>query len=165
MPARKTTDPSIETGLIPIGKKAPAFSLKDASGKTVKLSDFKGRKVVLYFYPKDLTPGCTTEACGFRDDHTAIESAGAVVLGVSADDIDSHRKFSEKYTLPFRLLSDPDHATIEKYGAWVEKSMYGKKYWGVSRITYVIDEEGKVLHVFPKVKPDGHSQEILALIS
>ncbi|MEY4168634.1 MAG: thioredoxin-dependent thiol peroxidase [Acidobacteriota bacterium] len=164
MPAKKTTDSDNPTGTIPVGKKAPAFSLKDGNGKTVKLSDFKGRKVVLYFYPKDLTPGCTTEACGFRDEHVAIEAAGAVVLGVSTDEVDTHRKFSEKFSLPFQLLSDPDHSTIEKYGAWVEKSMYGKKYWGVSRITYIIDEEGKVLHLFSKVKPDGHSREILAAL-
>jgi peroxiredoxin Q/BCP len=165
MPAKKATSASETSSLLPVGRKAPAFSLKNAAGKTVKLSDFKGKKVVLYFYPKDLTPGCTTEACGFRDDYTLLLQQGVEVLGVSADEVASHQKFVEKHSLPFPLLSDPDHAMIEKYGAWVEKSMYGKKYWGVARITYVIDEDGRVAHVFPKVKPDGHSQEILAILT
>ncbi|NBO64055.1 MAG: thioredoxin-dependent thiol peroxidase [Acidobacteria bacterium] len=150
--------------MIPVGKKAPAFSLKNAEGKTVKLSDFKGQKVVLYFYPKDLTPGCTTEACAFRDDYAELQARGVAVVGVSADDVASHLKFAEKHSLPFQLLSDPDHGMIEKYGAWGEKSMYGKKYWGVVRITYILDEEGRVTHIFPKVKPDGHSREILAAL-
>ncbi|MEY3282733.1 MAG: thioredoxin-dependent thiol peroxidase [Acidobacteriota bacterium] len=164
MPAKKTTPAETDSKTIPVGKKAPAFSLKNGAGKTVKLSDFKGRKVVIYFYPKDLTPGCTTEACAFRDDYAELQARGVEVLGVSADDVASHLKFSEKYNLPFQLLSDPDHTMIEKYGAWAEKSMYGKKYWGVVRMTYIIDEEGLVTHVFPKVKPDGHSQEILAAL-
>lgn len=165
MPAKKATSASETSSLLPVGGKAPAFSLKNAAGKTVKLSDFKGKKVVLYFYPKDLTPGCTTEACGFRDDYSLLQQHGVEVIGVSADEVASHQKFVEKHSLPFPLLSDPDHTMIEKYGAWVEKSMYGKKYWGVARITYVIDEEGRIAHVFPKVKPDGHSQEILALLT
>lgn len=164
MPARKTTSAETDSKTIPVGKKAPAFALKNAAGKTVKLSDFKGRKVVIYFYPKDLTPGCTTEACAFRDDYAELQARGVEVLGVSADDVASHLKFSEKYNLPFQLLSDPDHTMIEKYGAWGEKSMYGKKYWGVVRMTYIIDEEGLVTHVFPKVKPDGHSREILTAL-
>lgn len=164
MPARKTTAAETDSKTIPVGKKAPAFSLKNGAGKTVKLSDFKGRKVVIYFYPKDLTPGCTTEACAFRDDYAELQARGVEVLGVSADDVASHLKFSEKYNLPFQLLSDPDHTMIEKYGAWGEKSMYGKKYWGVVRMTYIIDEEGLVTHVFPKVKPDGHSREILTAL-
>ena len=164
MPARKTTAAETDSKTIPVGKKAPAFSLKNGAGKTVKLSDFKGRKVVIYFYPKDLTPGCTTEACAFRDDYAELQARGVEVLGVSADDVASHLKFSEKYNLPFQLLSDPDHTMIEKYGAWGEKSMYGKKYWGVVRMTYIIDEEGRVSHVFPKVKPDGHSREIMAAL-
>jgi len=164
MPARKTTPAETDSKTIPVGKKAPAFSLKNAAGKTVKLSDFKGRKVVIYFYPKDLTPGCTTEACAFRDDYADLQARGVEVLGVSADDVASHLKFSEKYNLPFQLLADPDHTMIEKYGAWGEKSMYGKKYWGVVRMTYIIDEEGRVSHVFPKVKPDGHSREIMAAL-
>jgi peroxiredoxin Q/BCP len=165
MPAKKATSASETSSLLPVGGKAPAFSLKNAAGKTVKLSDFKGKKVVLYFYPKDLTPGCTTEACGFRDDYSLLQQHGVEVIGVSADEVASHQKFVEKHSLPFPLLSDPDHTMIEKYGAWVEKSMYGKKYWGVARITYVIDEEGRIAHVFPKVKPDGHSQEILTLLT
>jgi peroxiredoxin Q/BCP len=165
MPAKKATSASETSSLLPVGGKAPAFSLKNAAGKTVKLSDFKGKKVVLYFYPKDLTPGCTTEACGFRDDYSLLQQHGVEVIGVSADEVASHQKFVEKHSLPFPLLSDPDHTMIEKYGAWVEKSMYGKKYWGVARITYVIDEEGRIAHAFPKVKPDGHSQEILALLT
>ena len=164
MPARKTTAAETDSKTIPVGKKAPAFSLKNGAGKTVKLSDFKGRKVVIYFYPKDLTPGCTTEACAFRDDYAELQARGVEVLGVSADDVASHLKFSEKYNLPFQLLSDPDHTMIEKYGAWGEKSMYGKKYWGAVRMTYIIDEEGLVTHVFPKVKPDGHSREILTAL-
>ncbi|MBK9317107.1 MAG: thioredoxin-dependent thiol peroxidase [Acidobacteria bacterium] len=147
-----------------VGSKAPAFSLKNAEGKTVKLSDFKGKKVVIYFYPKDMTPGCTIEACAFRDDYTKLKKRGVEVLGVSADDEKSHRKFTEKYSLPFPLLSDPDHTMIEKYGAWGEKSMYGKKYMGIIRMTYIIDENGKVAHVFPKVKPDTHSQEVIGIV-
>ncbi|QQS46739.1 MAG: thioredoxin-dependent thiol peroxidase [Acidobacteriota bacterium] len=147
-----------------IGSKAPAFSLKDADGRTVKLSDFKGRKVVIYFYPKDMTPGCTKEACAFRDDYAELKKRNVEVLGVSADDQKSHRKFADKYSLPFPLLSDPDHSMIEKYGAWGEKSLYGKKYMGIIRMTYIIDEEGKVAHVFSKVKPETHSQEVLELV-
>jgi peroxiredoxin Q/BCP len=147
-----------------VGDKAPAFSLKNTEGKTVKLSDFKGKKVVLYFYPKDDTPGCTKEACAFRDDYAQLQKRGVVVLGVSADDQRSHQKFTEKYSLPFTLLSDPDHTMMEKYDAWVEKNMYGRKYMGVARITYVIDEEGKIAHLFPKVKPETHSQDVLRVI-
>jgi len=146
------------------GDKAPAFSLKDTDGKTVKLSDFKGRKLVLYFYPKDDTPGCTKEACAFRDDHAQLKKRGVEVVGVSADDLKSHQKFTEKYSLPFTLLSDPDHEMIEKYGAWGEKSLYGKKYMGILRITYIIDEAGKIAHVFHKVKPETHGQDVIAVI-
>jgi thioredoxin-dependent peroxiredoxin len=144
-----------------VGAKAPAFSLKDAHGHTVKLSDFKGQKVVLYFYPKDDTPGCTKEACSFRDEFAQLKKRGAAVLGVSADTEKAHQKFTEKYSLPFTLLSDPEHGMIEKYGAWVEKSMYGRKYLGIARITYLIDEAGKIAHVFPKVKTDTHAQEVI----
>jgi peroxiredoxin Q/BCP len=146
------------------GDKAPAFSLKNTEGRTVKLSDFKGKKVVLYFYPKDDTPGCTKEACAFRDDYAQLKQRGVVVLGVSGDDQKSHQKFTEKYSLPFTLLSDPDHGMMEKYNAWVEKSMYGRKYMGVARITYIIDEAGRIAHVFPKVKPETHSQDVLRVI-
>ncbi len=147
-----------------VGAKAPAFSLKDTTGATVKLSDFKGQKIVLYFYPKDDTPGCTKEACGFRDEFAQLKKRGAVVLGVSADNQKAHQKFTEKYSLPFTLLSDPEHEMIEKYGAWVEKSMYGRKYMGIARITYIIDEAGKIAHVFGKVKPDTHAQEVISAL-
>ncbi|MBK6796391.1 MAG: thioredoxin-dependent thiol peroxidase [Acidobacteria bacterium] len=150
--------------MLKVGSKAPAFSLKNSAGGTVKLSDFKGRKIVLYFYPKDMTPGCTTEACNFRDDYSQLKKRGVEVIGVSADEVKSHEKFAAKYSLPFPLLSDPDHSMIEKYGAWGEKSMYGKKYMGIIRMTYIIDEEGKVAHVFPKVKTNTHSAEVIGVI-
>ena len=150
--------------MLKAGDKAPAFALNDADGNKVKLSDFKGKKVVLYFYPKDLTPGCTIEACAFRDDIGPIKKLGAVVLGVSADSEKLHQKFRDKHSLNFPLLADTDHAMSEKYGAWQEKSMYGKKYWGIARITYIIDENGKIAKVWPKVKPDGHSQEVIAAL-
>ena len=153
-----------ETKTLKAGDKAPAFSLKNTEGKTVKLSDFKGKKVVLYFYPKDMTPGCTKEACGFRDDFAQLKKRGVEVLGVSGDDQASHHKFTEKYSLPFTLLSDPDHEMMAKYGAWGEKSMYGKKFMGVLRITYIIDEDGKIAHIFKKVNTDTHSQDVLKVI-
>jgi thioredoxin-dependent peroxiredoxin len=142
------------------GDKAPAFTLNDKEGKAVSLSDFKGRFVVLYFYPKDDTPGCTVEACSFRDAFDRIEGLDAVVLGVSPDDAASHRKFATKYGLPFTLLSDPEHAVAEAYGAWGEKSNYGKKYFGILRSTFVIGPDGSVRRTFAKVKPEGHSQEV-----
>ena len=150
--------------MLEVGDKAPTFTLNDADGNRVKLADFKGRKVVLYFYPKDLTPGCTIEACAFRDDIGAIKKLGAVVLGVSADDEKTHQKFRGKHNLNFPLLADVNHEVSEKYGAWQEKSMYGRKYWGIARITYLIDENGKLAKVWPKVKPDGHSQEVIEAI-
>jgi peroxiredoxin Q/BCP len=147
-----------------VGDKAPAFTLEDQSGKTVKLSDFKGKKVVLYFYPKDDTPGCTREACSFRDEHSALQKAGAVVLGVSPDSEASHAKFAGKYKLNFPLLADPDHAVSEKYGAWGEKSLYGRKFVGIQRSTFLIDGSGKVARVWPKVKVDGHVDQVLEAI-
>ena len=147
-----------------VGDKAPAFSLEDQSGKTVKLSDFKGKTVVLYFYPKDDTPGCTREACAFRDEHSALKKAGAVVLGVSPDSGPSHAKFAGKYNLPFPLLADTDHAISEKYGAWGEKSLYGRKFMGITRSTFLIDASGKVARVWPKVKVDGHVDQVLEAI-
>jgi thioredoxin-dependent peroxiredoxin len=147
-----------------VGDKAPSFSLKNIEGRTIKLSDYKGKKVVLYFYPKDMTPGCTKEACGFRDDFAQLKKRGVEVLGVSGDNQQSHQKFTEKYSLPFTLLSDPEHETMEKYGAWGEKNMYGKKMMGVLRMTYIIDEEGKIAHIFKKVKTDTHSQDVLQAI-
>ncbi len=153
-----------ESKLLNVGAKAPAFSLKNTEGKTVKLSDLKGKKVVLYFYPKDMTPGCTVEACGFRDDYAQLKKRGVEVIGVSGDDQKSHQKFTEKYSLPFTLLSDPTHEMMEKYGAWGEKSLYGRKFMGVLRITYIIDEEGRIAHAFGKVKTDTHSKDVISAI-
>lgn len=147
--------------MIEEGKKAPTFALKDQSGETVKLAAHAGKYVVLYFYPKDDTPGCTKEACGFRDEHTKLEKAGAVVLGVSPDASARHAKFIEKYQLPFTLLADTEHAVAEKYGAWGEKVNYGKKYMGIIRSTFLIGPDGKVAKVWPKVKAEGHAQEVL----
>ena len=146
------------------GDKAPAFTLKNTEGKTVKLSDFKGKKVALYFYPKDMTPGCTKEACGFRDDYAELKKRGVEVVGLSADDQALHQKFTEKYSLPFTLLTDADHSVMEKYGAWGEKNMYGKKIVGVLRSTFIIDEEGRIAHIFRKVKTDTHSQDVLKVV-
>ena len=146
------------------GAKAPSFTLPADDGRRVALKEFKGRTVVLYFYPKDDTTGCTTEACGFRDSWRAVQAAGAVVLGVSPDGAASHQKFKKKYELPFALLADEDHAVAEAYGAWGEKSMYGRKYFGVLRTTYIIDSAGKIAHVFEKVKPRGHAALVLAAI-
>jgi len=140
---------------------APDFTLESDQGGTVSLTDFRGKKVVLYFYPKDNTSGCTKEACSFRDENAAISMKGAVVIGVSPDSVASHQKFRGQYELPFYLLSDPDHEVAEMYGAWGEKRMYGKSYLGIIRSTYVIDEEGKIIKVFPKVKVEGHVDEVL----
>jgi len=150
--------------MLAVGDKAPPFTLNDADGNKVKLSDFKGKKVVLYFYPKDLTPGCTVEACAFRDDVGALKKLGAVVLGVSADSEKTHGKFRAKHNLNFPLLADVNHEVSEKYGAWQEKSMYGRKYWGIARITYIIDEKGKVAKAYEKVKPAVHSEEVIEAI-
>lgn len=171
MPAKKaaakaatSSKDSTDAKLLKVGAKAPAFSLTDAEGKTVKLSDFKGKKVALYFYPKDMTPGCTVEACGFRDDYAQLKKRGIEVLGVSGDDQKSHRKFTEKHSLPFTLLSDPSHEMMERYGAWGEKTLYGRKFMGVLRITYIIDEEGRIAHVFGKVKTDTHSKDVISAV-
>ncbi len=146
------------------GDKAPGFSLPDQSGATVSLSQFKGRHVVLYFYPKDATPGCTTEACDFRDEHSALVKAGAVVLGVSPDSVASHQKFATKQGLPFSLLADPDHALADAYGVWGEKSLYGRKFMGLIRATFLIGPDGKVVRVWPKVKVAGHVAEVLSTL-
>ncbi|MDZ7372742.1 MAG: thioredoxin-dependent thiol peroxidase [candidate division KSB1 bacterium] len=143
------------------GQLAPDFTLPDSDGRLHRLADYRGRKVVLYFYPKDGTPGCTTEACSFRDAYSILQEHGIVVLGVSPDSVSSHRKFAEKHGLPFPLLSDPEHKVIEAYGAWQEKTLYGKRRFGVARTTYLIDEEGRVLRVFTNVKPEGHAEEVL----
>ncbi len=143
-----------------VGSKAPAWTLPDQDGKPVKLSSFKDQPVVLYFYPRDDTPGCTQEACDFRDQYAVLKKAGAVLLGVSPDDVKSHGKFAAKHALPFPLLADPDHAVAEAYGAWAEKSMYGRKYMGIVRSTFLIDAGGKVARVWPKVKVRGHVDEV-----
>ena len=146
------------------GDIAPDFSLISDEGKDIKLSDFRGKKVVLYFYPKDNTPGCTKEACSFRDVYNDILLKGAVVIGISIDPPKSHKKFKEKFVLPFYLLSDPDHKVIEMYGQWVKKSMYGKEYFGTNRATFIIDENDKIIKIFDKVKPDEHGKEVLNLL-
>ncbi len=145
-----------------VGAAAPAFSLPDQDGRVVSLADFAGKWVVVYFYPKDDTPGCTKEACSFRDSHEALQAKGAVVLGVSADSSASHRKFADKYGLPFPLLADTEHEVARAYGAWGTKRMYGKEYEGMIRSTVVIDPAGKVAKTWPKVKPEGHGAEVLA---
>jgi peroxiredoxin Q/BCP len=147
------------------GSPAPSFALPNGDGDTVTLAELRGQKVVLYFYPKDDTPGCTTQACDLRDSWQAIQEAGAVVLGVSPDGPDSHTRFAQKFQLPFSLLADQDHAVAEAYGAWGEKSMYGKSYMGIIRSTVIIDDEGIVSHVFPRVKPKGHADKVLAALN
>lgn len=142
------------------GKKAPSFSVFDSNGVKVSLNDFKGRKLVLYFYPKDNTSGCTKEACDFRDFFPDFKKLKAAVIGISPDSVESHKKFVQKLNLPFILLSDEKKEVVRKYGVWKEKSMYGKKYMGVERTTFIIDEEGKIIKVFPKVKVDGHVEEV-----
>jgi peroxiredoxin Q/BCP len=146
--------------MLKIGDKAPSFTLLDKNYQDVSLKDFKAKKVVLYFYPKDMTSGCTREACDFRDALPAFNKLKAVVLGISADSVASHVKFSDKYELPFTLLSDENKEVIEKYGVWKEKSMYGKKYMGIERTTFVIDGKGIIKNIFPKVKVAGHIEEV-----
>jgi peroxiredoxin Q/BCP len=143
------------------GKKAPAFTLNSDQGDKVRLSDLKGQPVVLYFYPKDDTPGCTKEACAFRDHSRQLQKLGAVVLGVSPDNVESHVKFRDKYSLNFPLLADVDHKVAEKYGAWREKNMYGKKSMGIQRSTFLIAADGKVAKVWRRVQVDGHEQQVL----
>jgi peroxiredoxin Q/BCP len=154
----------MEETMIVEGAVAPDFSLPDADGRVWSLADFRGKKLVLYFYPKDDTPGCTKEACGFRDAYSGFAEKNAVVVGVSRDSGSSHKKFAGKYSLPFLLLSDPDKTALTAYCAWGEKTMYGKKVWGIIRSTFVIDAEGRVAKVFPKVSPVGHAEEILAAL-
>jgi len=146
------------------GMKAPAFTAEATGGETISLGDFKGKTVVLYFYPKDSTPGCTREACAFRDAQAQMKKLGAVVLGVSKDSLKSHESFAAKQELNFPLLSDPDRKIIEAYGVWKEKSMYGKTSMGVERSTFLIDGEGKIRKIWRKVKVDGHDEEVLAAI-
>jgi peroxiredoxin Q/BCP len=144
-----------------IGDKAPSFKLKNQDAKVVSLSDLKGKPVVLYFYPKDNTSGCTKEACNFRDEFPKFGKIKAEIIGVSADSVESHKKFAQKYKLPFNLLSDEKKEVLEKYGVWQEKSMYGKKYMGIVRTTFIIDAKGKISKIFPKVKVDKHNQEVM----
>ena len=151
--------------LIEIGEKAPAFTLKDQDGTSHKLSDYDGRPVVLYFYPKDDTPGCTAEACAFRDNLVRFKTGTAMILGVSVLDEKSKATFAQKYDLNFPLLADADHEVADKYGAWQERSMYGRKYMGVARVTYLIGADGKVARRWDKVKVDGHAADVLAAVS
>lgn len=147
--------------MLEVGNKAPDFSLLNQDEKKITLKDYVGQKVVLYFYPKDDTSGCTKEACSFSDDLPKFSKVDAVILGVSPDSVKSHKKFSEKYKLKFDLLADDEKDLVEKYGVWKEKSMYGRKYMGVERTTFIIDEKGKIKKIFNKVKVDGHNKEVL----
>jgi peroxiredoxin Q/BCP len=147
-----------------VGSKAPEFSLPDGNGGTVSLKLLKGKTVILYFYPKDNTSGCTKEACDFRDNIAVISKKGAVVVGVSADSVPSHKKFADKFGLQFPLASDEKKELVKKYGVWKEKSMYGRKYLGIERTTFVIDGRGIITHIFPKVKVAGHVEELLGVL-
>jgi peroxiredoxin Q/BCP len=147
------------------GALAPDFTLPADDGSNISLSSFRGRKVVLYFYPKDNTPGCTTQACDLRDNHAAVQAKGAVVLGVSPDEPRSHEKFRNKYGLNFPLLSDEDHRVAEAYGVWKEKSIYGRRFWGIERSTFLIDEEGMVVEAWRKVRPKGHAERVMDILS
>lgn len=149
---------------INVGDIAPDFTATTDAGTTVGLSDYRGKRVVLYFYPKDDTPGCTTQACGFRDNYLAIEEKNAIVLGVSPDGAKSHQKFKTKFNLPFTLIADEDHSIAEAYGVWVEKSMYGKQYMGIERSHFVIDENGKVVDAQVKVKPEDSVERAIATL-
>ena len=151
--------------MVEIGTKAPEFALPDQDGVIRKLSDYRGKPIVLYFYPKDDTPGCTKEACSFRDTFADFKKAGVEVLGVSTDNSESHEKFRKKYNLPFTLLADTDKKVINDYGIWQEKVNYGKKYWGIARTTFLIDKNGNIMHVFERVKPDEHAAEVLEKLS
>lgn len=146
---------------IEIGEHVPDFTLPASNGKNVSLSDLRGRKVVLYFYPKNMTPGCTDEACSFRDSHARLEQAGAVVIGISPDPLKSHAKFIEKHSLPFLLLSDEEHTVSTLFGVWQLKKMYGREYMGIVRSTFLIDEEGRLVKEWRKVKVKGHVEEVL----
>lgn len=145
-----------------VGQKAPAFEAKIETGETIKLSDYLGKKVILYFYPKDNTPGCTAQSCNLRDNYEALQKAGYEVLGISSDSEKSHVKFIEKQSLPFSLIADPDKVVHEAYGTWVEKSMYGRKYMGTARTTFVIDEKGTIAEIIEKVKTKDHTAQILS---
>ena len=148
-----------------VGSKAPEFTLPTGDGKSLSLSDFRGKKVVLYFYPKDMTSGCTKEACSFQENLGAVKRKGAVVIGVSTDSPSSHDKFAAKYDLSFPLVSDEKKELVKKYGVWKEKSMYGRKYMGIERTTFLIDANGTISHIFPKVKVESHTEEVLEALS
>ena len=150
--------------MVDVGSPAPDFELQSDSGETVRLSSFRGKPVVLYFYPKDHTSGCTTQACGIRDAWSEFERAGAVVLGVSPDDVTSHASFRADYELPFTLLADPEHQVAEAYGVWAEKSRYGRTYMGIARTTFLIDKDGKVAQRWDNVKVDGHADQVMEAI-
>ncbi len=150
--------------MLTIGDIAPDFSLPDSSGNIISLKDFKGKKLVLYFYPKDDTPGCTKEACSFRDNLSRVKAKGAEIVGVSADSVKSHAKFTQKYELPFPLISDEKKEMVAAYGVWQQKSFMGKKFMGIVRSTFVIDESGKISHIFDKVKVSGHTDEVLNVL-
>lgn len=152
------------TSELSVGQLVPDFVLPSTSGGQVRLSDFRGKKVVLYFYPKDMTPGCTRESCDFRDYHPAIQAAGAVILGISPDDLTSHGKFIAKISLPFPLLSDTEHEVSELFGVWKLKKMYGREYMGIERSTFMIDEEGRLAKEWRKVKVEGHAADVLASV-
>ncbi len=151
--------------MLEAGSSAPDFTLSDQDGNPLTLSELRGETVVLYFYPRADTPGCTTQACGIRDRRADYKRAGARVLGVSPDSVEDVKKFADKFDLDFTLLADPDHAVADAYGTWVEKSMYGKKYWGVQRATFLIDPEGKIAKVFPKVSPKQHDDLVLKALA
>lgn len=151
--------------MLQVGDHAPDFTLADGSGGTVTLSGLRGKRVVLYFYPKDLTPGCTQQACDFRDRYADLLAQGVVLLGVSPDSVKSHVRFAQKHDLPFPLLADEDQAVATAYGVWQEKSMYGRSFMGIVRTTFLIDEEGTITRIWPKVKVAGHGDEVLAVVS
>ena len=150
--------------MLTVGQKAPNFTLSDKDGNQVSLSDFLGKKVVVYFYPKDNTPGCTRQACAFASAYDAFREKGIAVIGISRDSVTSHQRFAQKYNLPFILLSDPERVAIDAFGVWSEKKLYGKLSFGINRSTFIIDEQGTVTHVMPKVKPDTNAAEILAML-
>lgn len=147
------------------GTKAPSFKLQDSQGNRHQLSDYEGQSIILYFYPKDDTPGCAKEACSFRDNYSAFKEAGVEIIGISPDTVESHQKFSEKYDLPFTLLADPNHEVCEAYEVWGTKKSFGREYEGVFRTTFIIDPDGKIKRVFEDVKPSEHSQEVLEVVS
>ncbi len=150
--------------MLKVGDKAPEFSLPSTSGGSTSLKSLRGKKVALFFYPKDDTPGCTKEACNFRDHHRTLIRRGIVVLGISPDSVASHLKFQKKFDLPFSLLSDPDHSVASAYGAWGKKKLYGREYDGILRSTFIIDEQGIIEHVFEKVKVDTHAEDVLSAV-